>query len=77
MARLAGVDLPHNKRMEISLTYIYGIGRSAALTICAEAQVDPGRKSDDLNDEELTRLRRVIDAGYKVEGDLRDRKSVV
>ena len=71
MARLAGVDLPHNKRMEIALTYIYGIGRSAALTICAEAQVDPGRKSDDLNDDEMTRLRRVIDAGYKVEGDLR------
>src|SRR6059036_783787 len=63
MARLAGVDLPHNKRMEIALTYIYGIGRSAALTICAEAQVDPGRKSDDLNDDEMTRLRRVIDLG--------------
>jgi len=57
--------------MEIALTYIYGIGRSAALTICAEAQVEPGRKSDDLSDDEITRLRRVIDAGYKVEGDLR------
>ena len=71
MARIAGVDLPHKKRMEIALTYIYGIGRSAALAICAEAQVEPGRKSDDLNDDEITRLRRVIDAGYKVEGDLR------
>src|SRR5436190_9345624 len=71
MARIAGVDLPHKKRMEIALTYIYGIGRSAALKICAEAHVEPGRKSDDLNDDELTRLRRVIDAGYKVEGDLR------
>ena len=71
MARLAGVDLPRNKRMEIALTYIYGIGRSAALKICAEAQVDPARKSDDVNDDELTRLRRVLDAGYKVEGDLR------
>ena|SRR5438477_11334380 len=71
MARLAGVDLPHNKRMEIALTYIYGIGRSAALKICAEAQVDAGRKSDDLNDDEMNRLRRVIDSGYKVEGDLR------
>jgi len=71
MARLAGVDLPRNKRMEIALTYIYGIGRSAALRICAEAQVDPGRKSDDVSDDEVTRLRRVIDAGYKVEGDLR------
>jgi small subunit ribosomal protein S13 len=71
MARLAGVDLPRNKRMEIALTYIYGIGRSAALAICAEAQVDPGRKTDDLSDDELTRLRRSIDTGYKVEGDLR------
>jgi small subunit ribosomal protein S13 len=71
MARIAGVDLPHKKRMEIALTYIYGIGRSAALTICTEAQVEPGRESDDLSDDEITRLRRVIDAGYKVEGDLR------
>ena len=71
MARLAGVDLPHKKRMEIALTYIYGIGRSAALQICAEAQVEPGRKSDDLTDEEITRLRKAIDGGFKVEGDLR------
>jgi small subunit ribosomal protein S13 len=71
MARIAGVDLPHNKRMEIALTYIYGIGRSAALRLCAEAEVDPGRRSDDLTDDEMTRLRRVIDASYKVEGDLR------
>ena len=71
MARIAGVDLPRNKRMEIALTYVYGIGRSAALDICAEAQVDPGRKSDDLSDEEGTRIRRVLDASYKVEGDLR------
>jgi len=71
MARLAGVDLPRNKRMEIALTYIYGIGRSASLRICAEAQVEPGRKSDDLTDDEVTRLRRVIDAAHKVEGDLR------
>src|SRR2546428_12219192 len=71
MARLAGVDLPRNKRMELALTYIHGIGRSAALKLCAEAQVDPGRKSDDLTDEETTRLRRAIDAGYKAEGALR------
>ena len=71
MARLAGVDLPHNKRMEIALTYIYGIGRSAALQICSQAQVEPGRKSDDLTDDEITRLRKAIDAGFKVEGDLR------
>lgn len=71
MARIAGVDLPRSKRMEIALTYIFGIGRAAALTICAEAQVDPGRKSDDLTDDEITRLRRAIDGGFKVEGDLR------
>jgi small subunit ribosomal protein S13 len=71
MARLAGVDLPRNKRMEIALTYIYGIGRSAALSICSDAQVDPARRSDDLTDDELTRLRRVLDTSYKVEGDLR------
>ena len=71
MARIAGVDLPRNKRMEIALTYVYGIGRSAALKICAEAQVEPGRKSDDLTDDEGTRIRRVLDASYKVEGDLR------
>ena len=71
MARLAGVDLPRNKRMEIALTYIYGIGRSAALSICKDAQVDPGRKTDEITDDELTRIRRSIDTGYKVEGDLR------
>ena len=71
MARIAGVDLPRNKRMEIALTYVYGIGRSAALSICAEAQVDPGRKTDELTDDEGSRIRRVLDAGYKVEGDLR------
>lgn len=71
MARIAGVDLPRNKRMEIALTYIYGIGRSSAQRICEVAQVDPGRKSDDLTDDEVTRIRREIDASYKVEGDLR------
>jgi small subunit ribosomal protein S13 len=71
MARIAGVDLPHNKRMEIALTYIYGVGRSAALQLCREAQVEPGRKSDEVTDEEMTRLRKVIDASYKLEGDLR------
>jgi small subunit ribosomal protein S13 len=71
MARIAGVDLPRNKRMEIALTYIYGIGRTAAVRICSAAEVDPGQKSDDLNDEQITRVRREIDANYKVEGDLR------
>jgi len=71
MARITGVDLPRNKRMEIALTYIYGIGRSLALRICAGAEVDPGRKSDDLTDDEVTRIRREIDTNHKVEGDLR------
>jgi small subunit ribosomal protein S13 len=71
MARIAGVDLPRNKRMEIALTYIYGIGRTSALRICGAAQVDPGRKTDELTDDDVTRIRREIDASYKVEGDLR------
>jgi small subunit ribosomal protein S13 len=71
MARIAGVDLPRNKRMEIALTYIYGIGRAAALTLCKRAEVDPARKSDDLTDDEVNRIRREIDTNLKVEGDLR------
>jgi small subunit ribosomal protein S13 len=71
MARIAGVELPHHKRMEIALTYIYGIGRTSALKILEAAKVDPGRNSDDLTAEEQVRIRQVIDQGYKVEGDLR------
>ena len=71
MARIAVVDQPRNKRMEIALTNIFGIGRSTALHLCSESQIEPGRKTDDLTDDEITRLRRVIDASYKVEGDLR------
>lgn len=71
MARIAGIDLPKNKRMEIALTYIYGIGRSTASKILEEAKVDPGTKSDDLTEEQITAIRRVIDTNYKVEGDLR------
>ena len=71
MARITGVDLPRNKRMDIALTYIYGIGRSAALAICAGAEVDPARKSDDLTDDDVNRIRREIDTNFKVEGDLR------
>ncbi len=71
MARIAGVDLPRNKRMEIALTYIYGIGRSLAGRICATAEIEPGRKTDELTDDEVSRIRREIDANYKVEGDLR------
>ena len=71
MARITGVDLPRNKRMEIALTYIYGIGRSAAVSILTAAEVDPARKSDDLTDDDVNRIRREIDANFKVEGDLR------
>lgn len=71
MARVAGVELPRNKRMEIALTYIYGIGRSAARTILETAKVDVGRNSDDLTAEEQVRIRQVIDQNHKVEGDLR------
>lgn len=71
MARIAGVDLPKNKRMEIALTYIYGIGRSGAKKILEEAGVDPDRKTDDLTDSEVTAIRNIIDGEYKVEGDLR------
>jgi small subunit ribosomal protein S13 len=71
MARITGVDLPRNKRMDIALTYIYGIGRSAALAILSGAEVDPARKSDDLTDDEVNKIRREIDTNFKVEGDLR------
>lgn len=71
MARIAGIDLPRNKRIEIGLTYIFGIGRSLATKICAEAQVDGSTKTDALTDDEMQRIRRVIDQDYKVEGDLR------
>jgi len=71
MARIAGVDLPRNKRMEVALTSIHGIGRTSAARICAAAEVAPGRKTDELTDEEVARIRREIDATYKVEGDVR------
>jgi small subunit ribosomal protein S13 len=71
MARIAGVELPRNKRMEIALTYVYGIGRSAALKILEAANVDRAKKSDDISADEQVRIRQVLDADYKVEGDLR------
>ena len=71
MARIAGVDLPRNKRMEIALTYIYGLGRSSAQKILTEAGVDWNIKSDDLTEGQITSLRKIIDEHYKVEGDLR------
>ena len=71
MARIAGVDLPKNKRMEIALTYIYGIGRSASQDILRKAGVDVNTKTDHLTDSEVTAIRNIIDKEHKVEGDLR------
>ncbi|HLW48602.1 MAG TPA: 30S ribosomal protein S13 [bacterium] len=71
MARIAGVDLPREKRVEVGLTYIYGIGRSRAREILGITGVSPDTRVRSLTDEEVTRLREVIDRNYKVEGDLR------
>jgi small subunit ribosomal protein S13 len=71
LARIAGIDLPRNKRIEIALTYIFGIGRTTATRVLKEAGVDGGVKTGDLNDGEITRIRQVIDSTLKVEGDLR------
>lgn len=70
MARIAGVDLPRNKRMEVALTYIFGIGRPSSVRILTEAGVDRNKKTDAVNDDELVKLRQIIE-GQKVEGDLR------
>ena len=71
MARIAGVDLPRGKRIEVALTYIYGIGRTRAVKILDACGVDPSRRAQDLNDEEINLLRRQIEGDYKVEGALR------
>ena len=71
MARIAGVELPKAKRMEVALTYIYGIGRASALRILAKANVELGRKTDDLTTDEQARIRQAIDQDCRVEGDLR------
>lgn len=71
MARISGVDLPREKRVEIGLTYIYGIGRVSSNRILAEANVNPDTRVKDLTDEEVARIRDVIDASQMVEGDLR------
>ncbi|NLK07764.1 MAG: 30S ribosomal protein S13 [Firmicutes bacterium] len=71
MARIAGVDIPRDKRVEVALTYIYGIGRSCSLEILAKANVNPDTRVRDLTEEEVNRLRETIDREYTVEGDLR------
>src|SRR5690554_3482843 len=71
MARIAGVDLPRDKRVEVALTYIYGIGLSTAQKVLAQTKVSPDTRVRDLTEEEITRLREVIDRDHKMEGDLR------
>jgi small subunit ribosomal protein S13 len=76
LARIAGIDLPKNKRIEIALTYIYGIGRNTSQKILEKANVDLNTKSDLLTEEEINAIRRVIDSDFKVEGDLRTEVSM-
>jgi small subunit ribosomal protein S13 len=71
VARIAGVDLPRNKKMGIALTYIFGIGPHTAGKVLAQANIDPNKRSDDLGDDEVARIRDVLETSYKVEGDLR------
>jgi small subunit ribosomal protein S13 len=76
MARIAGVDLPKDKRIEIALTYIYGVGRSTSQEILEETAVNPDTRTHELSDEDLNKLRRVIENRYKVEGALRTEESM-
>ena len=71
MARIAGVDLPRNKRMEVALTYIFGIGRPSAKKICEETKIDAAKKTDELTEAEVQKLREILEKSFKVEGDLR------
>ena len=71
MARIAGVDLPKQKRIEIALTYIYGIGRSSSNDILSQIDIDPNTKTDELTESQIADIRKAIDGGYKVEGELR------
>ena len=71
MARIAGVDLPREKRLEVALTYIYGIGRPSAMKILADAEVPPEVRVKDLTEDQVNKLRRAIEGGHRIEGDLR------
>lgn len=71
MARIAGIDLPRDKRVEVALSYIYGIGRNRAVDILTHTGINPGTRVRDLTEDEVSRLREFIDKNYKVEGDLR------
>jgi len=76
LARIAGVDIPRDKRIEIALTYIYGIGRVLSNRIIAEAGIDPNKRTHALSDEEIAKIRDIIERNYKVEGDLRKEVSI-
>jgi small subunit ribosomal protein S13 len=76
LARIAGVDLPKRKRVEIGLTYIYGIGRTMSRSILTQLNIDPNTRTDDLTAEEINDIRKVIDSEHKVEGELRSQISM-
>jgi len=76
LARIAGVDLPRRKRIEIGLTYIYGIGRTTSNRILEKLKIDPNTSTDDLSEAEINSIRKVIDSEYKVEGELRTEVSM-
>ena len=76
MARIAGVDLPRKKRIEIGMTYIYGIGKTSSQRILSQLNIDPNTKTDDLTEEQINDIRKVIDSDYKVEGELRTQVSM-
>jgi small subunit ribosomal protein S13 len=76
LARIAGVDLPRGKRIEIGLTYIYGIGLSSSKEILAKLKIDPNTKTDDLSESEINNIRKAMDSSYKVEGELRTQVSM-
>jgi len=71
LARISGVDLPRRKRVEIGLTYIYGIGRTTSNRIISKLDIDPNMKTDDLTESDVSNIRKIIDSEYKVEGELR------
>ncbi|MGD9325926.1 MAG: 30S ribosomal protein S13, partial [Desulfobacterales bacterium] len=76
MARIAGVDLPRRKRIEIGMTYIYGIGRTTSQSILSRLKIDPNTNTDDLTEEQINDIRKVLDSDYKVEGELRTEVSM-
>ncbi len=71
MARIAGIDIPNDKRVEVALTYIHGIGRTSAKKIIQDAQIDPNQRVKELTEKDIIRLREIIEQSYKIEGDLR------